>query len=397
VSKAKRLSSSVSTKTNGGQRPRWASSVLEATVAVAATRTLLIAVGLVALSWHTTGDATTVTAFHRPHPGTLPVVQMWVRWDAEWYLQIAAHGYAGMLPGPPVFDMRPNFFPLYPLAIRLTTRLTGSPIAAGLAISNVALVGALILLHQWTWRRIDRSAARGLVWLYVAVPTSFFLSAVYAEALLLACLALTWWALDGRRWFASGVLVAAAALCRPVGIIAAPAALLAAARDARWTRQEVVRRAIAIAAPIAVAVVAYALFFAYAVHNPRAALRTETLTRAGFRWPWTTLSDAWHQGLDWYSYDRGTLDWTMAVMAIALLPFVFATLDAASTIFTVLMVLFPLTSGLYSYSRLLLPAFPLFVVIAARLPWRVLIPLLAASLILQAWLFWDFVNWGWVA
>jgi hypothetical protein len=322
---------------------------------------------------------------------------MWARWDSEWYLQIAEHGYAGALPGPRVFDMRPNFFPLYPLAIRFIARLTGGPISAGLAISNVALAGALILLHQWTWRRIDRPAARGLVWVYVALPTSFFLSAVYAESLLLACLALTWWALDGRRWFTSGVLIAAAALCRPVGIIAAPASLLAAAREARWKRQEVVRSAMAIAAPIAVAMVAYALSFAYAADDPRAALRTETLTRAGFRWPWTTLSDAWRQGLEWYSYERGTLDWTMAIMAIALLPLVFVTLDAASAIFTVLMVLFPLTSGLYSYSRLLLPAFPLFVVIAARLPSRVLIPLLTVSLILQAWLFWEFVRWGWVA
>jgi hypothetical protein len=391
------LSNQVSTRTNGGQRPRWRSSVLETAVALALTRGLLVAVGLVALSWHTTGDLTKVTAFHRPHPGSLPVVQMWARWDSEWYLEIAEYGYSGVLPGPPVFDMRPNFFPLYPLAVRLTTRLTGSAIAAGLAISNVALVLALILLHQWTWRHIDRPAARGLVWLYAAVPTSFFLSAVYAEGLLLACLALTWWALDGRRWFASGVLVAAAALCRPVGVIAAPAAILASARDARWKRQEVVRRAMTIAGPIAVAMVAYALFFAYAVHDPRASLRSETLTRAGFRWPWTTLSDAWRQGLEWYSYDRGTLDWTMAVMAIALLPLVFVTVDLAAAIFTALMVLFPLTSGLYSYSRLLLPAFPLFVVIAARLPSRVLILLLAASVILQGWLFWEFVRWEWVA
>ncbi len=220
---------------------------------------------------------------------------------------------------------------------------------------------------------------------------------MYAEGLLLGLLALTWWTIDARRWTAAGVCVAAATLCRPVGLIAAPAAMLAAARDARWKNGELARPILAVAFPVVVAVAGYALVFAWVLHDPRAAFRTETLTRAGFRWPWTTLIDAWREGIAWYSYDSGALDWALAVLAIALLPVVFLTLGLVSGVFALLMVLFPLTSGLYSYSRLLLPAFPIFVVVAARTPRRALIPLIAAGMLLQAWLFAQFVRWEWVA
>jgi Gpi18-like mannosyltransferase len=371
--------------------------VFDAAAALAVSRAILLIVGIAVLSGSARSDLDDVRAFHTPHPGTPSAAQMWARWDSEWYLQIAEHGYAGRLPGPPVFDMRPNFFPLYPLALRLLTAVTGNAITSGLTVSNLALFVALVLLHGWTSRRLDRNAARALVWVYAAFPSSFFLSAVYAEALLLGFLALTWRMLEFRRWTAAGLCAAAAALCRPVGIIAAPVAMLAAARDAGWKVGESRRRLVVIALPVVVAVVGYVLVFAWVLHDPRAALRTETLTRAGFRWPWTTLIDAWQQGIAWYSYERGSLDWTLAVVAVALLPVVFLTLDVVAGVFAVLMVLFPLTSGLYSYSRLLLPAFPIFIVIAARTPRRVLIPLVMASMALQSWLFAQFVRWEWIA
>jgi hypothetical protein len=145
-----------------------------------------------------------------------------------------------------------------------------------------------------------------------------------------------------------------------------------------------------------VAAAAYALFFAYVRHDFRAAVRSEVLTRATLRWPWTTLLDAWRGGLEWQGYERATLDWLIALLAIALIPLTLVAFDVASALYGVLMVLFPLLSGLYSYSRLLLPAFPVFAVIA-RLPPRVLIPLLVVSMVLQAWLFAQFVRWEWIA
>ncbi|MGO8744660.1 MAG: mannosyltransferase family protein, partial [Thermoguttaceae bacterium] len=61
-----------------------------------------------------------------------PYLEATTRWDAQWYLRIAAEGYFYT----PEAESSVAFFPVYPLLVRGVYRLTGLPASvAGLLVS----------------------------------------------------------------------------------------------------------------------------------------------------------------------------------------------------------------------------------------------------------------------
>ncbi len=139
------------------------------------------------------------------------------RWDAAWYLDIAASGYP---EGEPA---RTAFFPLYPLLARGLGELAGgSPAALLLAaylISLGALLGALVLLHRLTELELGPSAARSTVLLLCAFPASLFLGAPYSESLFLLCAVGGFLAARQDRFALAGLAGAGAAATRSAGLL----------------------------------------------------------------------------------------------------------------------------------------------------------------------------------
>ena len=75
-------------------------------------------------------------------------IAVWARWDALWYVRIAERGYAGRfgvddLEGRTGEPPATGFFPLMPLLMRGVGWIVGSPLRAGLLISNVSLLVSL--------------------------------------------------------------------------------------------------------------------------------------------------------------------------------------------------------------------------------------------------------------
>ncbi len=134
-----------------------------------------------------------------------------VRWDSIHYLQIAAHGYR----------RAPNtcFFPLYPMLVRVGGWLTGSNVAAGIAISAGAFAVALLLLHRLTELELGGRAADATVLLLGFAPLSFFFTAVYTEALFLALSVGAVYAARRERWAIAWLLAALSAATRITGIL----------------------------------------------------------------------------------------------------------------------------------------------------------------------------------
>ena len=176
-----------------------------------------------------------------------------VRFDALWYLAIAADGYPATagVPGAAAF------LPGYPLVVAAVARLLGGDtVLAALAVSFASTTATVVglrrlaaLLARDHGTDADRLGRAATVVLLV-FPTSFFLLAPYAESLLLAS---TVWALvtaaQGRP-LASAALAAVATVTRPVGVLLALPLLLGvlASRQpdpARWrdpgTRRRLLR------------------------------------------------------------------------------------------------------------------------------------------------------------
>ncbi len=133
------------------------------------------------------------------------------RWDSVWYLTIARAGYGHEAA-------RTAFFPLYPLLVRWLGYVTGSDLVAGVLISLVAFVAALMLLHRLVALELDGELARLSLWLIAFCPMAYFFSAVYSESLFLALsLGCIWQARNGR-WMWAGLLGGLGACSRGSGI-----------------------------------------------------------------------------------------------------------------------------------------------------------------------------------
>jgi hypothetical protein len=139
------------------------------------------------------------------------------RWDAVWYLTIANHGYEGA--GSP----RHAFFPLYPLLARGLGELGGGGPAAILlaayAISLLAFLAALVLLHRLTALELGRTAAWPTVLLVCVFPASLYFGAPYPESLFLLCSVGAFYAARTDRWALAGLAAAAASATRSAGIL----------------------------------------------------------------------------------------------------------------------------------------------------------------------------------
>jgi len=149
------------------------------------------------------------------------------RWDTGFYVSIAEEGYR--YEGVELPSVA--FFPMLPLLMRLLMPLVGDAVVAGILISNLALLGATIVLYRAVLDEWDAAVAERTVWYLSVFPASLFGSAIYTESLfLLTAIGASLLARRGR-WFGAGLVGIAAALTRMHG------ALVAVLLAGEWWRQ----------------------------------------------------------------------------------------------------------------------------------------------------------------
>ena len=208
--------------------PRWL--VSDILVPLGTSRVVLVGVAwfgfhllhfpLKSNKWEVASDGTVQNISGHLSPNAHPFVNMWARWDGGWYLDIAEHGYR-FVPGE---QSNVAFFPLYPYLLRLVHYIIplnrdSGWLCLGIIVSNTALLVALIYFYRLIRLDYDRrTAARAVLYLCV-FPTTVFLSAVYSESLFLALVISAFYYARAARWLFAGALTAAAALCRPPGVL----------------------------------------------------------------------------------------------------------------------------------------------------------------------------------
>ena len=134
-----------------------------------------------------------------------------IRWDAVWYLHIAADGYP--------HKTEAAYFPVYPLLVHAIGFVTRSNVIAAAMCSLVAFLVALAALHRLTALELGPAAARRTVLLLAFFPTALFFSAAYTEALFLALSVGVFLAAREERWAVAGVLGALGAATRSGGVL----------------------------------------------------------------------------------------------------------------------------------------------------------------------------------
>ncbi|MDE2481853.1 MAG: hypothetical protein KGN02_06655, partial [bacterium] len=140
------------------------------------------------------------------------LLNVWGRWDAVHYLDIATQGYQGT-------DMA--FFPLFPVLIRILGRLVGNHLVAGLLISNASFFFGLLFLYKLIEHEYDRSVARRAIFYVSIFPSAVFFSAVYTESLFFMLTVASFYYMRAHRWWLAGAIGLFAAMTRVEGVLLA--------------------------------------------------------------------------------------------------------------------------------------------------------------------------------
>ena len=266
------------TRASGG----WATAAGAASRALVASRLLVLAAGVAGAAalrpwsgreldfdpWGLVPDSVLVAPF--------------ARWDSVWLLSVATDGYG-------YEARRTAFFPLYPLLTGLAGDLVGSPLAAGILVSLVALLVSLMLIHRLAELELGPREAAAAVWLLALFPASVYLSAVYSESLFLA---LTLGAVLAARtglWPLAGALGGLATATRSVGIL-----LLVLLFGLWLDRRAGSRRRLADLpwlALVPLGLLAYALWLEHAGFGAFSFLEVQASWGRATAWPWTGIAD----------------------------------------------------------------------------------------------------------
>ena len=305
----------------------------------------------------------------------LPLGAVWSRfcyWDSLHYARIVEQGY---LPAEP----NAAFFPAYPYLARWLGPLFGNFWAAGLLISNAATLGGSFFVYGLAREYGGDGVARCAVLLALLFPSSLFFSCFYAEGLYFFAVAGTFYFYERGSLAGAGAFGALATLTRPTGILLFPALAIGLLHRHRWRLREVPARALwLLAIPLGLAVVMVVLDVQ--VGDPLAFVHAQAAWARKTTFPFLSIAQAGQDVVaTGFAAGNGSAVQSLAasqallrivdLCAVMLLfgcaALALRRLDAAHTVFILLSVIMPLSSGLVlSIERFASGVVPVYVVLA---------------------------------
>jgi hypothetical protein len=139
---------------------------------------------------------------------------IWSRWDARHFLQVAEFGYTD----PNTDPHATAFFPLFPLAIRALSGFGIAPVVAAMLITTAATIVACAYLYRLADEELGAGAGRRAVLSLLLFPTAVFLVAPYSEALFLAGAIPAFYYARRGRWLLVALPAAVAMGSRAAGM-----------------------------------------------------------------------------------------------------------------------------------------------------------------------------------
>ena len=288
-----------------------------------------------------------------------PALDGWARWDAAHYIAVARYGYGD--PVSPSPDGGVGFFPVYPGLLRGLTELlrleptSGALAVSGLIVSNLAFLAAVALFALLASELLEIQAAHTAVLLLVVSPFGLFFDAVYTESLFLLQIVGALLLARRGRWVLAGLVAGTASGTRLVGVALTGALLVGA-----WTRRAGLGTLAAIAAT---GVSGMAGFFAYTwwrFDDPLAYFRTQERWGGWDEHVWFYVELFVTRPREAIGGDPRHLviiaNVALALLFVALLPFVRRVGDVSTTTLTVLLVVGQLAITWISLGRYVTPA-----------------------------------------
>ena len=375
-----------------------------------ASRLALLVVGLLSTSLLPSGAGVQPGNLMWYQPAS-PPLEIWARWDAEWYLLIADKGYD---VGDELAELglayertaAAGFLPLYPLLIRVLTPVFGG-LAAGVLISNFCLFLSLVLLDRLVRLEVGGEAGElaGIVACAALLlhPSSLFLSAVYAESLFLVLSIGAFLGARMGRFAFAGILGGLATLTRPFGVLLLLPLVWEwwmwrdAADDAGPRYVRTLKGLWTLLVPAAL--VGFMALSRATFGDPLALFHRQERWRGGLSGPWRAFVRWWEAGPTAHGAHGSITELVIVLVCLAMLVMMARKLRPSYTIYVAAAVSLALGSTLWSFSRLSLTLFPFFMLIGeAWVNGRRCLPTVYAFIgcALGGFFMALFANWWWV-
>jgi hypothetical protein len=353
-------------------------------------------------------------------------------WDATWYWRVVSRGYYLWTPQD---GSNLAFCPLYPLILRgLTGALTalgihvgdptyGNFVLAGLLVSNLSFIAALVLLWRLIAADHGSAVADCALFLIAVFPTALFWSAIYTESLFLLLVVAVFWFARREQWALAALMAGLAGVTRWVGLLLVVVILLEylgrrETAGAPWARlRAAVRPGILSLAIVPVPFLLYLWWLQARFGDPLVFLEAEqkgwlhTSTFFPQVWldyfglllqSWGTTTPATDPALGWGGGQRlylyQDLGFSLLFAALAAWAAWRRSLRPSELAWLALGVIFPLSLGTtIGVARYILPLWPAFLLLARGLAPRPLLErgwlLASAGLLAATTYFWASGHW----
>lgn len=311
-------------------------------------------------------------------PDSLTVYQRiylsWVTyWDSGHYINIAQNGYT---------YPQQAFFPLWPLLIKIITSL-GLPLYVA-TYSLVLLLGVstFVLFFVLAKMLVGADRAKWVLILFACFPSTMFLLAGYTEALFMTASLASFILLEKKSYLLSAIFGGLASMTRLVGAAVAIAYMLL---------QIPFHKKILYFVTSLSGVLFYMLYlqvqFGDALLFTKATQEWCAISnKCNLTSPFIPLIEYGQLVLmGWIQPNLSTpfIDWSAAVIFLLLSPFVFQKLNFTYFMYTLIVILLPLSTGsTVGMVRYVLIAFPVFFILPSLIRSRMMLMMISVLLFL---------------
>jgi Gpi18-like mannosyltransferase len=332
------------------------------------------------------------------------------RFDSGYYLRIARDGYSST-------GTERAFFPLYPIAIRFLSSLTGlSLLWSGLLFSIVCFVVACLYLYKLVLMDHQQEIAMESVLWVCCFPMAFFFIAFYSESLFfLLCICSAYYSRRGH-FIASGLAIALAGATRPTAFLLGVILIIEFLQQRNFKLSRFIELgAGALIAPLGV--LGYFAFLARISSDGNVVAAYVAIQSAEWHrsivWPWISLYDGikaavfgnginpdwFSRVIAWHDLTYALLGMTGAIISLCRTRLSFAIFSLSSMVFLYI------NHGPYGYAfwsipRYIASLFPIYVILAlitikspTWLRWSLIF---VSIILLGVWSAW-FASGRWVA
>ncbi len=175
---------------------------------------------------------------------TLGFLDMWHRWDAIHFTDIATYGYFSSQTDPNAAA----FFPLLPLLIDALMAVGIEARLGAMLVSFVSSIVAGSYLYRLAEKDVGEGAGRRALLYLFLFPTAVFLAAGYTEALFLAGATAAFYYARTERWMVAGIPTAIAMGARLAGLFVLLGLAVEFLRQRNFTLERIAGGALTLAA-----------------------------------------------------------------------------------------------------------------------------------------------------